>query len=62
MAFLRLATPATDLARLARSLQRRSFQLFDLRELPRCHLLHQFQDRLLSYFANLDELHGGNSN
>ena len=36
-------------------------QLFDLCELTRCHLLHQIENGLLFHFANLNELHAGDS-
>ena len=55
-------TPRVVSLSLARCRQRRSLQLFDLCELARCHLLHQIEHGLLFDFANLNELHGGNSN
>jgi len=37
---------------------RSGFQLLDFRKLTRCHLHDQIEDRLLSDFTNLYELHG----
>jgi shikimate kinase len=48
--------------RAAGSALRNSFQLLDFSELTRCHLHHQIEDRLLSDFSNLYELHGAKSN
>jgi len=42
----------------ARSALHGRLQLLDLGELARCHLHYQIEDRLLSDFANLYELHG----
>jgi hypothetical protein len=57
----RVATAATHLALLTGCNQPCEFQLFDFGELARRHLLHQIEDGLLFDFANLYELHGGNS-
>jgi len=43
--------------RFSGSVSRRRFQLLDLGELVCCHLHHQIEDRFLSRFANLYQLH-----
>src|SRR5271165_621387 len=56
------ASSGASRSRAAGSALRNSFQLLDFSQLTRCHLHHQIQDRLLSDFANLYELHGAKSN
>jgi hypothetical protein len=57
-----IAPPSADLPSITRRTQGRSLQLFDLFELTLCHLAHQIENGLLFDFANLNELHDGDSN